>query len=431
MKTFEFSRALVLKAAEKKLNIVCGRQFQESIADSVKESIEEQIYILGLEDEYQILEKKIVHKITKSVFKFKGLERNIKSKKGWNNVDILWIEEGEVLKKVTIEILFPSIRKKGAEIWISMNRGKRSDPIDKMFLSGKISKKIKDNSLIVKVGWQDNKHFPEELEIQRQICKETDPERYPHIWDGEPDDNAGAYKVLSYASLLKCVDAHIKLKYKPTGMGYSGLDVADEGNDTNSYAFRKSALLSFVREWKVKYLHMTAAKADLLNKQFNVMNMHYDSGGLGAGIKSDLSRIKQNPNTGVGPGGKKFIPFLFNGKVKGPEKYYIKHKTLKVKNKDFFHRVNAQAWWNIKLRVENTLRALDGEKVDLDTCFFIDSKIDNIDKVLAELSQCVYDDSTGKIKVDKAPDGMDSPNTADSIILAYANDIKKGLKANK
>ena len=257
------------------------------------------------------------------------------------------------------------------------------------------------------------------------------PERYPHLWEGEPDDGAGANKVLPYEKLLQCVDAHkmVKVGYKPSGMGYSGLDVADEGNDTNSWAYRQEALLSIVREWQVKHLHLTAQKADFLNGTNNVISMYYDAGGLGAGIKSDLSRIKSNPNTGKGPGVKKFIPFLFNGKVKGPNKYFIKHKQLKIKNKDYFHRVNAQAWWNLRLRVENTIKLLDGEKIDPAKCFFIDGNIENLDEILAELSQCVYDDSSGKIKVDKAPDGAPSPNLADSIVMAFANDIKKGLKA--
>lgn len=427
MKTYEFSQALVLRGAKEKLNIICGRQFQNSIEDSVKSKIEAQIIKLGLQDEYNSTDTKIVHRLTGTTFKFKGLERNIESSKGWDEVDILWIEEGEVLKQRTIEILFPSIRKPGSKILISMNTGKRSDPIHKRFLSN--NSDLSD-TVLIKTYWWENKHHPKELEIERKACLKTMPERYQHIWEGAPDDNAGGSRVLTYENLLKCVDAHIKLRYKPSGAIHSGLDVADEGNDTNSYAKRQGPLLSVVREWKVKYLHMTAKKADFMNNTFDVSQMYYDAGGLGAGIKSDLSRIKSNPHTGTGPGVKRFVPFLFGGKVKGPNTYYIKHKTLKIKNQDYFHRANSQLWWNIKLRVENTLKALDGESIDLSKCFFIDSKIDNLDKILSELCQCVYDDSTGKIKVDKAPDGAPSPNLADSIILAYASDIKKGLKAN-
>lgn len=429
MKTWEFSQALVIKSSQERLNIVCGRQFQTSVSQSVKHSIEEHISRLELDDEFSIQTEKIIQKVSGSVFEFKGLDRNITDVKGWDHVDILWIEEAETMVKEKLEIILPSIRKAGSEIWISFNRKKRDMAMDKKFLAKDISKTLKSESVIVKTHWSDNPNHPDTLEIERLICLETEPERYPHIWDGKPDDTGGKWKVLSYAKLLKCVDAHIKLKYKPSGMVYSGLDIADEGNDTNCWAKRQGALLSIAREWKVKYLHMTASKADFLNQENNVVSMYFDAGGMGAGIKSDLSRIKLNPNSGLGAQAKRFIPFQFGGKVKGPDKYFIKHKQLKIKNKDYFHRANSQLWWNIKLRVENTIKALDGESVNLDKCFFIDSKIDNIDKILSELSQCVYDDSSGKIVVDKAPDGADSPNVADGIILAYAHDIKKGLKA--
>lgn len=426
MKTWEFCQALVIISSQKKLNIICGRQFQTAIAESVKPSIESHIARLGLQDEFHILEKKIVQRVTGSTFKFKGLERNVIQAKGWDDVDILWIEEAQSMLEKPLEVILPSIRKKGSEVWFSFNRGQRTDPIDKMFLGKNADT---ENAVIIKTHWSENGNHTEELEMERQRCLKSQPERYAHVWDGEPDDNGGAYKVLKYGTLLKCVDAHIKLNYTPSGFGYSGLDVADGGNDTNCWSRRKGSLLQDVKEWKVKYLHMTASRADLLNKKNDVSSMYYDAGGMGAGIKSDLARIHKNPNTGEGPGTKKFIPFHFGGKVKGPNKYFIKHKELKIKNKDFFKRANAQLWWNLRLRAENTIKALDGEKVDLGKCLFIDGKIDNLDKLLAELSQCVYDDTSGKISIDKSPNGTESPNMADSVILSYANDIKKGLKA--
>lgn len=426
MKTFSFSEALVIKSSQKFLRIICGRQFMESIEVSVKPAIEKQIYRLGFEDEFEITDTRIINKVTGSIFRFKGLARNIMSIKGWEDIDIFWGEEANTISQDAWDLLTKTIRKPGSEIWLSLNRHSRFDPVDKRFLSGDADL---SNAVVVKVGWQQNQHLSEEQEAERLHDKKYNPEMYPHIWEGEPKDDIGLIKVLPYVKLLKCVDAHKKLNYTPSGHKHSGLDPADEGNDTNAYACRQSALLQLVREWKVKFLHMTAARADLLNAQNNVLKMYYDSGGLGAGIKSDLSRIKSNPQTGTGPGLKKFIPFLFGGKVKGPNKYFIKHRDLKIKNKDFFDKCNAQAWWNLKLRCENTLKALDGEKINLDKCFFIDSKIDNLEKVLSELSQCVYDDSTGKIKVDKQPDGAPSPNTADAVVMSYADDIKNGLKA--
>lgn len=426
MKTFSFSEALTIIASQSFKRIMCGRQFMNTIEDSVKPAIEKQIYRLGLESEFDIQDTRIISKVTGSIFRFKGLARNVMSIKGWEDIDIFWGEEANVISHKAFELLTKTIRKPGSELWFSFNRGSRNDAVDERFLSKGADK---TNSVIVKVGWEDNPFLSDEQENERLHDLEFNAERYPHIWGGEPDDGGGAYKVLAYDKLLKCVDAHKKLDYKPSGLVYSGLDIADEGNDTNSWAMRQGSLLISVREWKVKYLHMTASRADFLNRENNVVSMHYDAGGMGAGIKSDLSRIKKNPQTGSGPELKRFIPFHFNGKVKGPKRYYIRHKDLKIKNSDYFHRCNAQVWWNLRLRVENTIKALDGQKVDLDKCFFIDSSLENVDKILTELNQCVYDDTSGKIKIDKAPDGADSPNNADSINLAFAHDIKKGLRA--
>jgi len=427
MKTWSFSEALVIQSSQRKLKIICGRQFWGTISDSVKPAIEKQIYRLGLENEFIIQDKVIINKLTGSTFEFKGLDRNIMSIKGWEDVDIFWGEEANTISEKAWDLLTKTVRKPGSEIWLSFNRHSRTDPVDQRFLSKNADT---SNAVVVKTGWQFNKHLSEEQEAERLYDLKYKPEKYRHIWDGEPDDNNGKYSVLPYEKLLRCVDAHIKLKYKPSGMKFSGLDVADDGKDTNAWSLRQGSYLSVIDEWKVKFLHMTASKADFRNRKNNVINMHFDAGGLGAGIKSDLSKIKTNPSDGSGPAVRKFIPFHFGGKVKGPDKYFIKHSQLKIKNKDFFAKANAQAWWNLRLRLENTLKALEGGKVDLDRCLFINGNIPDIDKLLAELSQCVYEDTSGKIKVDKAPDEAESPNMADSVVLAFANDIKKGLKSH-
>lgn len=425
MKTFSFSEALVIITSQSFKRVMCGRQFMNTIEDSVKPSIEKQIYRLGLEREFKIQDRRITNLVTGSTFRFKGLDRNVFSIKGWEDVDIFWGEEANTITELALDLLTKTIRKPGSEIWFSLNRHSRNDAVDKRFLSKNANNK---NAIIVKVGWEDNPYLSQEQKDERLYDLEHNADRYPHIWGGEPADNIGKYTILSYEKLLKCVDAHKKLGYIPSGMKHAGLDIADEGNDSNSWALRQEALLNEVREWKVKYLHMTATKADFLNKQNGVSKMYFDAGGMGAGIKSDLARIPKNPGDGSGPEAKKFIPFHFGGKVHGGDRYYIKHRALKVKNKDFFSKANGQAWWNIRLRLENTIKALDGANIDLSKCFFINGNIDNLEKLLTELSQATYDDATGKIVIDKAPDGSESPNLADSVIMCYVSDIRKGLK---
>jgi len=430
MKTWSFSEALVIIASQETRRIICGRQYMNTIEDSVKPAIENQIARLGLEDEFDIQETKIIQKITGSSFRFKGLERNLMSIKGWEDVDIFWGEEGHTITQKAFDLLTKTIRKAGSELWFSFNRHRITDPIDRRFLAAGADT---SNAIVQKVGWRDNPHLSDEQKAERIHDLKYNSDRYAHIWEGEPEPDEGKSKVLPYEQLLKAVDAHKTLNYQPQGMNHAGLDVADEGNDTNAWAKRKMALLMDVKEWKAKYLHITANKAALLCDQNNIMRMYYDAGGLGAGIKSDFARINANPQNGWSPNIGRFIPFHFGGAVRGPDKYYIKHKGkdgIKISNKDFFSKVNAQAWWNLKLRLENTLKVLDGEKINLDKCFFLSGKLDNLENVLLELSQCVYDDSTGKIKIDKAPEGRPSPNLADSIVLSFAHDIRKGLKSN-
>ena len=425
-KTETIVRALIIRCIFQKTWIMCGREFQNSIKDSVKSTIEEVISLYHLNPLFRITKTEIEYIPNGSRFTFHGMNRNIANIKGWNYVDIFWGEEAETFLPETLKILFPTLRKPGSEYIFSWNRKRISSPIDKKYLA----KGVKlARAIIRKVNFDENPFHPPEMEEERLDCLNNDPELYPHVWLGEVDEGAGLYRVLKYDDLRKCIDAHKVLGWTPSGMRHAGLDVADEGNDTNAYAKRQGPLLESVEEWKVKYLWQTANKADMRNKRYGIVKMHYDAGGMGAGIKSELSKIPRNPEDGSGPESKKFIPFLFGGKVNGPERVYVKAGKIKILNKDFFAMQNSQAWWNLKLRVQQTLMALEGEKVDLDKCFFISSDIQDIDMLLVELSQCVYDDSSGKIKVDKAPDGADSPNKADSVIMAYASDIRKGLKA--
>jgi phage terminase large subunit len=422
-KTWSFSDTLIILAAQKSINIVCAREFQNTIEDSVKTSLEQSIKRLNLNDKFIIQDTKIFG-LNGSKFRFKGLARNIMSIKGWEDVDICWIEEANTLSQESLELLLPTIRKAGSEIWFSFNRHLTIDAVDKMFLG----ENKPANTIIKKVNYTDNPFFTAELEAERQRCLLTQPERYAHIWEGEPDIGDIAYRVLPRGVLEKCINAHKKLNIEVNGMRHAGLDVADEGVDTNAYAVRKSSLLEFIDEWKVKYLYQTATKADFKNKQYGVVKMYYDIGGMGAGIKSDLTRIPVDPQTGGHPELQKFIPFNFGGKVEGADRPYLKSGKSTILNKDFFSRLNAQAWWNLKLRADNTLKMLEGETIDPDRCLFISGDIHCLDKLLLQLSQCVYDDSTGKIVVDKKPEGAESPNLADAVVMAFASDLRKGLK---
>jgi phage terminase large subunit len=183
-KSYSIATALVIIAHSKKTRIVCGRQFQNSIKDSAKSTIENRITFLGLEREFHITQYEIIHKRTGSRFTFIGLDRNKDSIKSLDDVDILWIEEARNVSNQSLEIIVPTIRKPGAEIWASWNPVLPEDPVD-YFFRGPVPPK---RSYIKQVTVADNPWFyqtrmPDDMERMKQL----NFNRYKHIWLGDYD----------------------------------------------------------------------------------------------------------------------------------------------------------------------------------------------------------------------------------------------------
>lgn len=413
-KTHTLAQAAVIKGAQEPIKVICAREFQNSIDESVKTTLEIKIEAAGLSGFYDI-QNNVIRGANGTEFLFKGLARNYMSIKGWEDVDILWIEEAQSVSQKSWEILRPTIRKAGSQIWLSMNRHDRNAAVDQFFFS---EHGAPPDSTVIKVNYDDNPFFTKELEAERLICLETTPERYAHIWEGEPDDGASEYVVLPYAWLLKAVDAHKALEIEITGLRHAGLDPNDGGADLNGFCVRHGALLKVACEWQAEYQHQTASRAERLCNEHEVSRMFYDVTGVGAGIKSEFSKPKDRAFT--------VRPFKFGGKLNGADVLY----TQATKNKDFFvNKQNIQAAWNLRLRLQNTVKLLDGEDVNPERCLFIDGGISDLNTLLQELCQPVYEeDSAGRIGLNKRPDGKASPNRFDAVCMAFAHDIRNGIK---
>jgi hypothetical protein len=310
-----------------------------------------------------------------------------------------------------------------------MNRNRTTDAVDEFFLS---SEKIPKNTLILHINWRDNPFFQDNQfnAEEREADYAIRPERYAHIWEGEPDMSVEGLPVLPYSSLLKCVGAAEKLGVEKSGFRYSGLDIADsmeKDADENAYAIRQGNYLEDVRTWKAKFQHITAKRADTLNKSNGVISCTYDACGMGVGLKSEFSKIPDAMTGQLPADVKRFVPFISNGKAIGGDRLFMLSGSVRIYNKDYFRDAGAQAWWNLKLRMENTLKALDGLPYNSDYCLFINPKISDLQKLLSELSQCVYE-TENKITINKKPKGTRSPNMADAVVFCFSNDIKRGLK---
>ena len=178
-KSWSMARALLIQASHKPLRVLCAREIQKSIKQSVHTLLNDQIQSLGLGAFYEVLEAEI-RGLNGSTFSFTGLATNtVESIKSFEGCDIVWVEEAQTVSKKSWDILIPTIRKPNSEIWVSFNPNIDTDDTYKRFVV-----EPPENAKVVKVNYTDNPWFPEVLEIERQHSLKTNPD-YANIWEGD------------------------------------------------------------------------------------------------------------------------------------------------------------------------------------------------------------------------------------------------------
>jgi len=177
-KSWGIARALLLMAAKAPLRILCAREFQASIKDSVHKLLCDQIEALGLLPFYEITQTSI-RGANGSEFAFIGLKNNPTNIKSFEGVDICWVEEGQTVSRLSWNILIPTIRKSGSEIWVSFNPDLETDETYQRFVV-----KPPRDAVIIKINWSDNPWFPDTLRIEKDALKERDPKAYANVWEG-------------------------------------------------------------------------------------------------------------------------------------------------------------------------------------------------------------------------------------------------------
>lgn len=215
------------------------------------------------------------------------------------------------------------------------------------------------------------------------------------------------------------IDAHKKLNIEATGDRIGALDVADEGRDKNSFAGRHGIVLEYLESWSGKGddIFGTTQKTMGLCIDDDYGLLYYDADGLGAGVRGDARVINEQQRE---IGGVEITVESFRGSasVHDPEGEMVE----KRKNKDFFANLKAQSWWSLRMRFQNTYRALKGMEYDPDNLISLSSEINKneFDQLVMELSQPTYmKNGVGKILVNKQPDGAVSPNRADSVMICF------------
>lgn len=190
-KSWSVARALLAVGSTSKKRILCAREIQKSIADSSYKLLVDQIELLGMSSMYDVLKTEIRGK-NGTEFIFRGLGNlTAESIKSFEGIDIVWPEEAHTISDRSWELLIPTIRKPGSEIWITYNPDEETDPVDRRFVQ-----KSPPDCVVVEMNWQDNPWFPDVLRKEMEYLYSVDPETATHVW-------GGGYRKISDAQILR------------------------------------------------------------------------------------------------------------------------------------------------------------------------------------------------------------------------------------
>ena len=179
-RSWSCARALLLMGVAKQLRILCARETQLSIADSVHKLLGEQVDILELSNFYDVQKSRIIG-ANGTEFLFKGIKHNPQEIKSTEGVDVAWVEEAQAVSENSWNILIPTIRKDNSEIWITFNPGEEADPTYQRFVLNP-----PPGAVVKKVNWHDNPWLPKVLRDEMEYLRRVDYDAYLHVWEGEP-----------------------------------------------------------------------------------------------------------------------------------------------------------------------------------------------------------------------------------------------------
>lgn len=178
------ARALLILGASKPIRVLCAREFQNSIADSVHKLLADQVSMLGLDHVYEVQANRIISRPGMvpggtTGFAFEGIRNNASRIKSYEGIDYCWVEEANKVSRTSWEVLLPTVRKEQSEIWITFNPELESDYTYQRFVM-----QPSDDSIVCKMTWRENPWFPEVLQKEMEDLKKRDYDAYLNVWEG-------------------------------------------------------------------------------------------------------------------------------------------------------------------------------------------------------------------------------------------------------
>lgn len=223
-KSWAFADVLLLKGIQSPERVLCGRELQISIADSVHKLLSDRIAHYKLEGFYDVTQTSIKG-LNGTEFIFKGLKHNAREIKSMEGITKVWLEEAENMSDSSWELLIPTVfRRPNSEIWTSFNNRKPTDPTYKRMVLYP-----PDGAIVKRVSWRDNPFFPDELNKQRLQLQKSDPVAYAHVWEGEFDERnfGGVYS--KHIEAMRKAGRFMEDIYDPELLVYTAWDLGGDG----------------------------------------------------------------------------------------------------------------------------------------------------------------------------------------------------------
>lgn len=269
--------------------VVCLREVQNSIKDSVYQLLCDWVERLGVGPLFDITRDEIRGPGGSQCI-FRGMkDQNAESIKSLEGYRIAWFEEAQTCSERSLDLLRPTIREPGSELWFTWNPRKSTDPVDRFLRANK-----PEGAQVIRANYSENPWFPAELEAERMLDERGDGARYRHIWLGEYEVTSDR-QLISGAIVARARKA--KAKFERFDETILGVDVARFGADETVIAIRRGRD-AYSEPWAhyrgLDTMEVAARVADHWRK-YNPDAVFVDDGGLGAGVVDRLRQLGFNP----------------------------------------------------------------------------------------------------------------------------------------
>lgn len=282
---------------------------------------------------------------------------------------------------------------------------------------------VKGFTQVFVLDWRDHPEKNDAWYLEERAHAER--EGILHLFAQEVDrDYAASVEgiLIQVAWFKAAIDAAEDLGFNDDGGWVAGLDVADEGHDTNALSKRKGVVLKSLEEWGERDTGATARRAvgACTDPAITRIDLQYDCIGMGSSIKAETNRLR---DAKLLPKSIRMAPWNAGLPPLKPDGFVIDRDRNSGLNKDFFQNIKAQAWWQLARRLERTYRARHekGFTWKPSELISIPSKLPLLRKLEKELCQvrAIKSPSTMKMKIDKSPEGTKSPNCGDAVVMAF------------